>query len=59
MYVCAQSCLILLQTPWTVAHQAPLFMKFHRQEYWGVLPFPPSGTLSNLGNDPVLLHLLH
>ena len=21
-------------TPWTVAHQAPLFMEFSRQEYW-------------------------
>ena len=21
-------------TPWTVAHQAPLSMKFSRQEYW-------------------------
>ena len=21
-------------TPWTVVHQAPLFMEFSRQEYW-------------------------
>ena len=27
-------------TPWTVAHQAPLSMRFYRQEYWGGLPFP-------------------
>ena len=26
--------------PWTVAHQAPLFMGFSRQEYWSGLPFP-------------------
>ena len=28
-------------TPWTVAHQAPLFMGFLKQEYWSGLPFPP------------------
>ena len=39
-------------TPWTVAHQAPLFMGFPRQEYWSRLPFPPPGHLLN----PGLLH---
>ena len=29
----------LLVTSWTVAHQAPLFMGFSRQEYWSELPF--------------------
>ena len=24
----------LFATPWTVAHQTPLFMEFFRQEYW-------------------------
>ena len=24
----------LLVTPWTVAHQAPLSMGFHRRDYW-------------------------
>ena len=28
-----------LVTPWTVAHQAPLSMRFPRQEYWSGLPF--------------------
>ena len=28
------------ETPWTVAHQAPLSMEFSRQEYWSGLPFP-------------------
>ena len=39
--LCAQSfsCVCLL-TPWTVAHQAPLSMGFHRHEYWSGLPFP-------------------
>ena len=32
-------------TPWTVAHQAPLFMEFSRREYWSGLPFPSPGTL--------------
>ena len=27
-------------TPWTVAHQVPLSMRFPRQEYWNGLPFP-------------------
>ena len=26
-------------TPWTVAHQAPLFMEFSGQEYWNGLTF--------------------
>ena len=32
-------------TPWTAAHQAPLFMRFSRQEYWSGLPFPSPGDL--------------
>ena len=30
-------------TPWTVAHQAPLSMRFPWQESWSGLPFPPPG----------------
>ena len=30
----------LFATPWTVSYQAPQFMEFSRQEYWGELPFP-------------------
>ena len=33
------NCVWLLATPWTAAHQAPLFMGFSRQEYWSGLPF--------------------
>ena len=36
-----------LTAPWTGAHQAPLSMGFPRQEYWGGLPFPPPGDLSD------------
>ena len=39
-------------TPWTVAHQAPLFMEFTRQDYWIGLPFPSPGDLPNLGIKP-------
>ena len=42
----------LLATPWTVAHQAPLSMKFSRQRYWSGLPFPSPGDLPNPGIKP-------
>ena len=35
----------LFETPWTVARQAPLSMRFSRQEYWSGLPFPSPGNL--------------
>ena len=49
------SCVRLFVTAWTVAHQAPLFLGFSRQEYWGGLPFPPPGDLPNPGIEPVSL----
>ena len=39
-------------TPWTVAHQDPLFMGFPRQEYLSGLPFPSLGDLPNSGIEP-------
>ena len=36
-------------TPWTVACQAPLSMKFSRQQYWNGLPFPLQGIFQTLG----------
>ena len=39
----------LCETLWTVAHQAPLFMGFSRQEDWSGLPYPPSGDLPDPG----------
>ena len=39
----------LCATPWTVAHQAPLFMGFFRQESWSGLPCPTPGDLPNPG----------
>ena len=41
------SCIWLFATPWTVAHQAPLFTGFSRQKYWSGLPFPPPGISLN------------
>ena len=45
----------LFDTLWTVAHQAPLSMKFSRQEYWSGLPFPPPGDLPDPGIEPASL----
>ena len=42
----------LFLTPWTVAHQAPLFMGFLRQEYWSGLPCPPPEDLLYSGIKP-------
>ena len=39
-------------TPWTVACQAPLSMRFSRQEYWSGLPFPPPGDFLNPSIEP-------
>ena len=37
---------------WTVAHWAPLFMGFSRQEYCNGLPFLPLGDLPDPGIKP-------
>ena len=54
MYVCAQllSCDPLFLTPWTVAHQAPLFMGLSKQEYLSGLPFLSPGDLPDSGIEP-------
>ena len=41
-----------LQPWWTAAHQAPLSMRFPRQEYQSGLPFPAPRDLPNLGIKP-------
>ena len=38
------SCVWLLATPWTEAHQAPPSMGFSRQEYWSGVPLPSPKT---------------
>ena len=42
----------LFETPWSVARQAPLPMRFSRQEYWSGLPSPSPGDLLNPGIEP-------
>ena len=49
----------LFATLWTVALQAPLSMRFSRQEFWSGLPCPPPGDLPHPGMKPRLLHLLY
>ena len=67
MFVCV-SCSVMSDsaTPWTVAHQAPLYMGFSRQEYWSGLLFPSTvgvgshsllqGIFPTQGLNPGLLH---
>jgi len=43
------SCVQLFVTIWTVVHQPPLFIWFHKQEYWSGLPCPPAGDLPHPG----------
>ena len=45
----------LFVTLWTVACQAPLSMRFPRQEYWSVLPCPSPGDLPDPGIEPMSL----
>ena len=47
----------MLQTPGTVACQAPLSTGFSRQEYWSGLPFPSPGDLPDPGIKPGALTL--
>ena len=56
VWVCVLSWVELFETPWTVAHQAPLPMGFPRQEYQSGLPFLPQGIFPTKGSN---LHLLH
>ena len=46
-----KSCLTLAIL-WTVVCQAPLSMRFSKQEYWSGLPFPSPGYLPDPGIEP-------
>ena len=39
-----KSCTTIV-TPWTLPCQAPLSMRFPRQEHWSGLPFPSPGNI--------------
>ena len=41
--------MLIVATPWTVAHQASLSIGFPRQECWSGLPFPSPGDLPDSG----------
>ena len=49
----------LFATLWTVPNQAPLSMRFFRQEYWSGLPFPSPRDLHPQGLHLCLLHFLN
>ena len=53
--VCMLSHVWLFATSWTPACQAPLSMKFSRQEYWSRLPLPIPGDRPDPGIKPVSL----
>ena len=51
----------LFKTPWTAAHQAPLSMRFSRQEYWSGVPLPsldlsPWGLIDSTSPFNVSVH---
>ena len=46
------SCVRLFVTLWTLAPQAPLSMRYCRQEYWSGWPCPPPGDLPDPGITP-------
>ena len=49
VHACALNHVTLSATPWTAAHQAPLFKEFSRQEYQSGFPHPPSGIFPTQG----------
>ena len=59
MHVCMLgccNCVQLFETLWTAAHQAPLSMRFSRQEFWSGLPCPLLGDLPDPGIEPMSLN---
>ena len=55
--VCALSCSVMSDsvTPWIVACQSPLTMRFHQQEYLSGLLFPPPRGLPDPGIERMSL----
>ena len=46
---------LLFETLWTAARQAPVSRGFFRQEYWRGLPCPLPGDIPDPGTKPVSL----
>ena len=57
--VCTQSFsrVQFFETPWTVAHQAPLSMGLSWQDHWSELPFPAPEDLPDPSIEPMSLAL--
>ena len=55
VYLVADSHFQLFVTPWTVALQGPLSMRFSRQEYWNRLPCSNPEDLPHPGIEPAFL----
>ena len=53
------SCVRLFVTPWTVSHQAPLSMRFSRQEYWTTAASPRDLLQGIFPTQELNLGLLH
>ena len=49
MHVYSAASVVSFVSPWTLAHQASLSMRFPRQEYWRGLPCLPPEALLNPG----------
>ena len=49
------SCVWLFATPWMVTCQAPLSMRFSRQEFWSGLASPPPEDLPDPRTEPASL----
>ena len=47
----------LFVTSWNLAHRAPVFMRFPRQEYWNGLSLPSPGDLPDPGIETASLAL--
>ena len=55
LYCTTLSYIWLFVTPWTLAHQVLLSIKFSRQVYWSGLPFPTPGDFPNPQIKPLSL----
>ena len=51
MYVCVTHS-VVLDSLWTLAHQALLSIGYSREEYWSGLPCPFPGDLPDPGMEP-------
>ena len=49
----------LFANPWAIAYQAPLSMKFSRQDYWSGLRLPTPGDFPNPGIELACLVLVY